>query len=370
MENLKLKRNISLFILLFINLIFSIKYISRYNDNYLVISLFLILSQFIITVYSQKISSLLSSIKIKPIYLLYFFCLFLLLVAYKIPLESLKIDRWSVITSFWDNYFNNLYVYKAKSFDGNYPGPMPFYFIIMLPFYLIKEFSYVTVLGILFFFYLLKSEQSRMTYICLIILSIPIAYEIVSRSNIFFNSFLVLFSLKYFIEKQDNLILKSILIGLLLSTRNVFIIIYGIVFLYSLIHKKNSFVNLIKIGLYSLLIFILTFIPFVYNHINEFWQINPFKIQSSALLPFNYSLFCIIISVCLGYFIQKKEDVYFLSGISLFITIIIYFIYWSINKGFYIAFWGSYADITYFIFCIPFLIYYYLETKNPDENRD
>ena len=370
MQNLKIKRNISLFILLFINLIFSIKYISRYYEHYLVISLILTLALFTIVTLSKKFSSLLSSIKIKPTYLLYFFCLVLLFVSHKIPLEALKIDRWSVITSFWDNYFNNLYVYKAKSFDGNNPGPMPFYFILMLPFYLIKEFSYITVLGVLFFYYFIKPEHSRKTYIYLIILSIPIAYEIVSRSNIFFNSFLVLFSLKYFIEKQDNLIIKSILIGLLLSTRNVFIITYGIVFIYSLKHKKNSFANILKIGLYSILIFSLTFIPFTYNHIYEFWQINPFKIQSSALLPFNYSLFCIIISVSLAYFIQKKEDIYFLSGISLFITIIIYFIYWSINKDFYVAFFGSYADITYFIFCMPFLIYYYLETKNPDENRD
>jgi len=54
-----------------------------------------------------------------------------------IPQETLNVDRFSVITSFWDSYFNWEYVYFAKSFHGNLPGPMPFYFILALPFYLV-----------------------------------------------------------------------------------------------------------------------------------------------------------------------------------------------------------------------------------------
>jgi len=39
-------------------------------------------------------------------------------IFYKIPVESLNVDRWSVITSFWDNFFKGEYVYFAKSNMG------------------------------------------------------------------------------------------------------------------------------------------------------------------------------------------------------------------------------------------------------------
>lgn len=137
------KINISLFILLFINFIFSVKYLSRYTSYYLIISLFIVLIQVLIVKKIDFIFNLLKKAKIKPIYLLIFSSIILLLIASKVPIESLKVDRWSVITSFWDNYFSNQYVYFAKSFDGNYPGPMPFYFVLFLPFYFLNEYSYI-----------------------------------------------------------------------------------------------------------------------------------------------------------------------------------------------------------------------------------
>ncbi|MDK2772888.1 MAG: hypothetical protein KYX68_11780, partial [Flavobacterium sp.] len=122
---------------------------------------------------------------------------------------------------------------------------------------------------------------------------------------------------------------------------------------------------LFTIGLISVLTFALTFLPFIYNHYNDFLKINPFIIQSSALLPFNYSITCIIASLFLVYFIKNNLDVFFYSGIALFLTISIYFLYWIFNIDLETAFFNSYADITYFIFCVPFFMYYYVKTKNP-----
>lgn len=365
------KKKISLIILLFINFIFSIKYLSRYTFNYLAISL-LITSIQVLTIYKfDFIQKLLVKTKIKSIYLLIFSSIILLLIASKIPIESLKVDRWSVITSFWDNYFNNKYAYYAKSFDGNYPGPMPIYFVLFLPFYFIKEFSYITIMGLFLFYTILKknhiSEKNKNLYVIFISTSLFIIWESLSRSNIFFNGALILSVTLYFLNFNNTkkaLLCKGILIGLVLSTRNVFIIVFAIAFIYSILNKKYSFRELFQMGFITIITFIITFLPFVYNHFKDFLQMNPFIIQSSALMPSKYSFLCIFLSILITLKIKSSIDVIFYSGIMLFFTITTYFLYTIVITNFNTAFFESKADISYFIFCIPFFLYYFLILEN------
>jgi hypothetical protein len=56
----------------------------------------------------------------------------------------------------WDNYFSGEYVYFAKSNFGNPPGPMPFYYVLALPFYAVGELGYFSLLGIVVFVLLLR----------------------------------------------------------------------------------------------------------------------------------------------------------------------------------------------------------------------
>lgn len=362
------KINISLFILLFINFIFSVKYLSRYTSYYLIISLFIVLIQVLIVNKINFINNLLKKTKIKSIYLLISSSIILLLIASKVPIESLKVDRWSVITSFWDNYFSNQYVYFAKSFDGNYPGPMPFYFVLFLPFYFLNEYSYITVIGLLLFYLILNqqsvSEKSKNLYVYLISSSLYILWECISRSNIFLNGTLILFVTLYFLNFDNSkraILYKGILIGLVLSTRNVYIIVFAIATLYSLLNKKYQTIELFKIGCITIFTFALTFLPFVYNHLVDFLTMNPFIIQSSALMPSSLSFFCIIISIFTAFSVKSKEDVIFYSGIMLFLTILLYFGYTIFITDFETTFFKSKADISYFILCVPFLYYYYFK---------
>ena len=128
----------------------------------------------------------------------------------KIPVETLKVDRWSVISSFWDNYFGNKYVYFAKSNMNNPPGPMPFYFILALPFYIIGELGYFSILGIVLFFGLLNYKKLntnlQTTALLLVCSSIFYLHEVICRSNIFLNSTIVLFVFfEYLLEHDSNL---------------------------------------------------------------------------------------------------------------------------------------------------------------------
>ena len=59
----------------------------------------------------------------------------------------------------------------------------------------------------------------------------------------------------------------------------------------------------------------------------DFLTMNPFIIQSSALMPSSLSFFCIIISIFIAFSVKSKEDVIFYSGIMLFLTILLYFGY-------------------------------------------
>lgn len=365
------KSKLSLFFIFFINFLFISKYAYRYTDLFWLLAISVTTVQYFLIVKRKIIFSYFEKIKLKPIYLLCSFLILFIFIAYKIPLDTLKIDRWSVIDSFWNNYFNDLYVYEAKSFDNNYPGPMPFYFLLMLPFYLINEYSFITAIGILIlfsiFYHQKKNELSLFNFTLTTCSSFFIIYEILGRSNIFFNSVLVIFSLLVLFYKNFNskyIVIKGVLIGLCLSTRNVYVIPFALGLLFLLFKEKQNFVKLFSIGLISIFTFCITFIPFIYNYFDKFLVINPFIIQSSFLMPSELSLACILLSLGCIYLIKNKLDVFFFTGLSLFVTILVYYIYIYSIRGFHATFFESHADITYFILCIPFFIYYYISSNN------
>lgn len=159
------------------------------------------------------------------------------------------------------------------------------------------------------------------------------------------------------------MILTGILIGLSISTRNVLVIPFLVTFVFQLKNGLITFKQLMLLGFISVLLFILTFLPFVYNHFEDFKIMNPFIIQSSALVPFEYTIMFIVMAFISGLFCKSINDIYFYSGLILFISIIIYFLYHINLVGFQKTFFGSDADISYFILCIPFCLFYILNSQ-------
>lgn len=364
-QNIKI--NLSVFIFLFINFAFFVKYLSRATSYYLVVSFALITIFYFLLKFRNKIFLPKSSEKV-IIYLMFF--LFLVgsgFVFYKIPVETLNVDRWSVITSFWDNFFKDQYVYFAKSVAGNPPGPMPFYYILALPFYFIGELGWYSVLGFFVFYFILiytkKSFEIRFLFLLLILISPFYLWEIMTRSNIFLNGCLVLFSIVYLLKSLEEnfsrkIVFNGIIIGLLLSTRNVLVIPYIVVFLFALKNNRIKILETVYVGILSVIVFALTFIPFVWNHLSDFKIMNPFIIQSGYLMPTEYSIFCVLISYGSFWFGKEKNDVYFFSGLLLFFPIVLHYFYQISLHGFVETFFNSRADISYFILCIPFFVYY------------
>jgi len=368
------KRNLSFTIFAAINILFSIKYFSRYTEYYLLFAAVLLFMQILLFYKGGMLTKIASSrYTVINITMLTVFCLASIFIFSKISAEASNSDRWSVITSFWDNFFNGEYVYYAKSHLNNHPGPMPFYFILALPFYLIGELGLFSLMGIIAFYLLMRYTKVRPSYQAIFILFVITSpfylWEISSRSNIFLISTLIVFSFAFFFAIKNYTSLKSqlligLVLGLMMSTRNIYALCYIILFLYCIKSKKLDIVSVIKTGCFMILTFVLTFTPFVLGHWNDFTQMNPFIIQSSYLMPVELSILAVFCSFFMFLFCRKDLDVIFYSGVILFFAIALHLAYHSFDSSFHDAVFESHADISYFIMCIPFFLYYMLKTDN------
>jgi lysylphosphatidylglycerol synthetase-like protein (DUF2156 family) len=108
-------------IVLVVNLTFLIKYLSRATAYYLPVALLITAICAAIWHYRFSLNQWLEKRRFLNSGLIVVFVVVASVVFAKIPYQSLNVDRWSVITSFWDNYFSGEYVYFAKSNFGNPP---------------------------------------------------------------------------------------------------------------------------------------------------------------------------------------------------------------------------------------------------------
>ncbi len=362
------KQNICLYLILAINFLFALKYLERITEYAVLIGFFIIVIQFSIWKNKNRFKFPFN-INLLNIGIICLYVVTSIVLLQKIPAEDLNVDRWSVITSFWDAYLNGDYVYFAESHQNNYPGPMPFYFIIAFPFYLIGELGFMSLCGLLCFYGLMRyiniRDYKQTAILLLLISSLFYLWEVTCRSNVFLNGLLVLFSILYFLNKPKDgnykhLCISGILIGLALSTRNVYIIPYIIAFIYALRVKKINIKQTVFTGIIALITFTTTFIPFVIGHFEEFKTMNPFIIQSTFLIPFEYTIGFILFAIAISFLCKTKNDVYFFSGITLSAIISFYYLYHIIKEGFTETFYNSSADISYYILATPFLFYYLL----------
>jgi hypothetical protein len=358
-------------VLLFINGLFCVKYFERFTNLYPLVTLLLLCIQVGVLYFSFYDKCTLKQQKIIMYLLLILAVIGSLFVFRKIHISSLNVDRWSVIYSFWEAFFNGDYPYFAKSHMNNPPGPMPIYFVIALPFYLINEIGWMPLvavfIGVLFINKLVKNPTSQLVFILFMFTFMGFYWELLSRSTILLNSFLVLIVLLYSeksIARQNySFYLSAFLTGVILSTRMVFVMPFLSLGIMTLLSKKVSFPRLLSWTALALFAFALTFLPFYIGFQESFFVMNPFKVQSGFLLPSIYNYLFILISIVLSLFFYNQLSLLLLSGYSLFISIFIYFVYHLMHSGLQGAYFQSGADISYFLFCVPFLLMHFLIEK-------
>ena len=274
--------------------------------------------------------------------------------------RSLNVDRWSVITSFWDALLSYTFPYLAKSHMGNPPGPFPFYFVIAFPFYLVGEIGYLSLSGvILLLCFITKHFTHKKVWLILTILlviSTALIWEVTVRSANLINVSLILFYiawLKKQVESEKSLIIPGIIGGLLLSTRAIVIIPISVCWAFYFLRERkwNQFFT---IAIFSALGFIFTLLPFLLWDYHLFMQYNPVTLQSS-FVPLPITALFVIGSFAAGFFVKNQRELFFYSGLLIFGVVSIYFTYKVNELGFTMAYIKSQADISYFILSLPFL---------------
>ncbi len=362
-----LKPNISVLILLFINFLFCYKYSTRYTEFGIYLSGIVLMLQYLVFVFSSRFKLSAKAVNVAGCFLFFVISGLIVISHFKIPPESLNVDRWSVISSFWEELFDGKYPYYAESHLGNYPGPMPIYFIMALPFYLTGELSVLSGFGysIIAAWFIFDKNDSRKNaefILFLLFSSFFMVWEITTRSNIFTFSILIVLvldlSLNMKNKSRSHFYGLAILTGLLLSTRSVYILACIIFFLSGLINQEISFKRLFQFGTIAFISFIMTFIPFICLFANDFFKMNPFIVQSSFLIPPLYTFLFMLISVVLSFRVKNDSDKFFYSGLSFFICILIYALYHFVNFGYEASMLNNSIDISYFIFSIPFFVKY------------
>jgi len=363
--------------MLIINILFLIKYIQRATRFYIWISLLLTLIYLAIyLIFYKKIIPKKTGIFIK-VASFTFFGLLIFALNY-IDVEKLNVDRWSVITSFWHTLNSGIYPYFARSNMGNPPGPMPVYFVIAYPFYLFGELGLIPILGFAAFLFIVYKKcnvfDGRLLFIVFFMMTSPIfLWETLTRSNIFAYTVPILILLIFF-NKSDmnrwvNLLLISVYTGMVLSTRNIYILSVLIFYLYA--YRKDILpVSKILISVIIVFtVFAFTLLPLVILFPAEFLNINPFVIQSTFLIPPGYIFVFVIIASLISILIKSRSELFFYNGLMYFLTIAVYFLYHVVNSGFYTALIASKADISYFIFCLPFFMYSILIGNSENNNH-
>lgn len=108
-------------------------------------------------------------------------------------------------------------------------------------------------------------------------------------------------------------------------------------------------------ALFSYCPFAITFVPFIWLYPDEFWEVNPFSTQSS-LVSFHFIVLFVLIAIAGSFFCRNYNDVRFFSVLLLFGIVTIHFIEAVCQYSFTQALFQSKADISYYIFCIPYLL--------------
>jgi hypothetical protein len=345
-------------LLFFISLLFLLKYLPRYTHHPLLIIVVYILI-FITGLFKiEKFITGEKSANKKYFYAgMCIIILFLFFAVRFIP-KSLQVDRAIEIGVWLSNLKAGIFPYTSIPSSS----ALPFMFYFISPFYFAGDIGYFVVFGLLLFMLLLiqssnsKKELSGRMFL-LFILPV-IYYELLTRSELFTNAVLVvvLISLadKFSDYKKFNaqFLFFALFAGALISTRIILMIPFV---LFILFFFRNDFKKVVIFKSIMVLTFCLFLLPFFlwdmsYFLTEKFWAIQFLH------LPVWIIVLLVLIYYYTGWMIADLQELFFSSGIFLFINVSISFLIIISKVGFYQALFKGNFDISYYALCIPFLI--------------
>lgn len=294
------------------------------------------------------------------------FVVFLLVALRLIKVDTIMNDRWSVIGAFFGNLLRGVYPYLAQSNQANQPGPFPFYFVAAFPFYLTGEIGLFTLCSFAALFAAFaardanQNDNGTLALQTILLVSSPaLVYEVIVRSTVFANMALIVIYLFWLDGKmrpggKSRLLWPAILGGFLLSTRAIAALPLACYLSYALLGKRLAF-QYVKMGAGIAFGFVLTFVPLLAWGWAAFAQKNPILLQS-GFSPFPVTLAFLAACMAAGLFVKTIRGCLLVCGTAIFAIVAISAALSVGEFGWKDALFGSKFDISYLIFCVPFLV--------------
>ena len=365
------KHSIQIFLFLFVNALFIIKYFPRAGISpvvslaiYIIFFLFLVSSFY---TFSQKVSEKI----FKNAFCGLLIIMILAIVGALIIINpyNIRVDRWSALSFFWDSLLIGKYPYSTHTHLSatSYPSPFPLWHIINLPFYLLGEVG----IGLIFFLVLTASsihlffKSFRKSFFFLLLLCISPAYwwEVATRSDSLNNALFVFIIILWLAKTNRTLtnsfLLITVICGLVAATRLTAILPLALYLLKP--YLKLPWRLRIIFPLTILGIFLLIFSPFIFWDTNNwiFFHRNPFMSQADK-----GNSYILIFMLIVGYFMALKwkniHQFFYTSSVFIFSFILlsqvnlIYHYDWS-----KVLFMDHICDISYFSLMLPYCLAYF-----------
>ncbi|WP_243348741.1 hypothetical protein [Parabacteroides sp. FAFU027] len=284
----------------------------------------------------------------------------------KIDPYSVNVDRWSAVSFFLDHLFKGQYPYAAHTHlcETNFPSPFPVWYLINLPFYLMKDVG----LNLIFFllgtavllYYFFESYKSLLLFVLLLAISPAYWWEVSVRSDSLSNALLVfgfiLWTTKRHHTLQSNTLLNAIGTGLIAATRLSAVLPLAIYYFRDFWEaswkKKTLFIAV------SFAVVAVAFLPFFFwgGNATAFLSRNPFMSQTSVGNRY-ILLFMIAMGILFSYYWKNYKELLALLSLFVFLFILLSEIALIISRNAYgTIFEDRVIDISYFTLCFPYCL--------------
>lgn len=300
-------KSVQLLSFFLVNSFFILKYVPRIgiNSSIILISYIGLVLVFIILFY--KYITRISEKKTGIIYwsLLVIALICIIAILHAVDPYTLRVDRWSALSFFWDSFFQGEYPYGAHTHVSalNFPSPFPFWHYLNLPFYLLGDvgfellfFLILTAITVKYYF---SSYRKSLLFIILLLASPAYWWEVLVRSDGLSNALMVFMMILWYSKMNrslpKNFILTIFLCGAVASTRFSAILPLFIFFFnpYLQLSTKKKIIFPVSI----LIVAFVFFSPFIFWDTETwiFFKRNPFMSQTG-----NGSSYALILLLPLG----------------------------------------------------------------------
>ncbi len=350
-----------------INAIFILKYLPRYDINPYVSLIVYLFFVFIGLNFYNKITSGISEKAHKFIYLsvISLTVIFIAVSLILIDPYTIRVDRWSALSFFWDSFFAGKYPYGTHTHvsETNFASPFPIWHLINLPFYLLKDVGISIIFFLCLFSYAIYKyfESYHKALLVMILLLISPAYwwEILVRSDGLSNALLVMMLILWFTKNSkslaNNLTFSILICGLIAATRFTALLPLALFFFQQ--YLKLPINQKVIFPFSVLLIATLAFLPFILWDTDSwvFFSRNPFMSQTG-----NGDWRALLIMFAIGVFMALKwktiEEYFATTAIFVSSFILLNQLIRMKKYEGSIFFSDAVVDVSYFTLALPYLI--------------